>query len=136
MSAFLDFVISSQFKGEFLLDDSMVKYICRQQGESDSISNLIKDKAVSIVTPSQVNLVTRLCSKINNEAKQVISAHVLKQLLQQNLAAVVNTSDHMASMNLIVKCGRIDKLRETTELATYLQKNDSYCNSDTYLNKL
>jgi hypothetical protein len=46
------------------------------------------------------------------------------------------TSDHIASMRLIVDCGRTDKLLETPELAQYMLKQDSYCNSDTYINKL
>jgi len=42
----------------------------------------------------------------------------------------------MASMNLIVACGGVAKLRETPELVRYLMKQDSYCNSDDYISRL
>jgi len=79
---FLEFVLASGFKTEFVLEDASVKFICRHQGESESISNVIKESVSKINTPSQINLVSRLTGKVNSEVHQAVSAHALKQLLQ------------------------------------------------------
>lgn len=49
---FLEFVIQTGFKTEFAMNDDTIKFICRHQGESESISSVIKENAAKILTPS------------------------------------------------------------------------------------